>query len=343
MAQSHSQWKNICCNPFNRPNHFVRKKNQLRLVTKWMCEKTPSILPGDKICDSCRKKLTTASPPKPSDSSASASESDGALSPPDEELQVDTGQSLMMVNQCLDTIGETPLTKRKLQYKKYSKQKVIKITTMMQKAVIGDVHSDQTNDEGEIIKQLKEKFSTVGRSEKIQILTVLPKSWSIRRVQKEFGVSDFMARKAKQLITEKGVLSTPNPIPGHSLPQKTVELVSGFYESDEASRMMPGMKDFVLVKTDEGRIHVQKRLVLSNLRELYQMFKDRYPNEAIGFSKFADLRPKHCVLAGASGTHSVCVCTIHQNVKLMMLGAKLSDLTATDGTNGCIVACALFQ
>ena len=51
---------------------------------------------------------------------------------------------------------------------------------MMQKAVLGDVHSDQTNDGGEIIKQLKEKFSTVGRSEKIQILTVLPKSWSIR-------------------------------------------------------------------------------------------------------------------------------------------------------------------
>ena len=83
------------------------------------------------------------------------------------------------------------------------------------------------------------------------------------------------------------------------------------------------------MKTAEGRVHVQKRLVLSNLRELYQMFKDRYPNETIGFSKFADLRPKHCVLAGASGTHSVCVCTIYQNVKLMMLGARIQDLTST--------------
>ena len=40
----------------------------------------------------------------------------------------------------------------------------------------------------------------------------------------------------------------------------------------------------------------------------------------IGFSKFAELRPRYCVLAGASGTHSVCICTIHQNVKLMILG-----------------------
>ena len=120
------------------------------------------------------------------------------------------------LNQCLDTIGKSPFTKRKLQGKKYSKQKVEKITKMMEKAVIGDIKSDDS----EIIQQLKEKFPTAGRSEKIQILTVLPKSWSIRKVQEEFGVSDFMARKAKQLVEEKGVLSTPDPKPGHTLPHR---------------------------------------------------------------------------------------------------------------------------
>ena len=44
------------------------------------------------------------------------------------------------------------------------------------------------------------------------------------------------------------------------------------------------------------------------------------------FSKFAELRPKHCILAGASGTHSVCVCTIHQHLKLMLLSMRLLDL-----------------
>ena len=48
--------------------------------------------------------------------------------------------------------------------------------------------------------------------------------------------------------------------------------------------------------------------------------------EKIGFSKFAELYPQHCVLAEASGTHAVCVCTIHQNVKLMMTGGKIADL-----------------
>ena len=51
--------------------------------------------------------------------------------------------------------------------------------------------------------------------------------------------------------------------------------------------------------------------------------------EKIGFSKFAELRP-NCVLTGASGTHAVCACTIHQNVKLMMIGGKISELSAYD-------------
>ena len=59
---------------------------------------------------------------------------------------------------------------------------------------------------------------------------------------------------------------------------------------------------------------------------MYSEFKSQFPNYKVGFSKFAELRPKHCVLAGASGTHSVCVCTIHQNVKLMVLAVELREL-----------------
>ena len=85
------------------------------------------------------------------------------------------------------------------------------------------------------------------------------------------------------------------------------------------------------VRTAEGRITVQKRLILMNLRELYRLFKDSYPEHKVGFSKFAELRPNNCVLAGANGTHSVCVCTTHQNIKLMMYTIKLGELTTSDG------------
>ena len=36
-----------------------------------------------------------------------------------------------------------------------------------------------------------------------------------------------------------------------------------------------------------------------------------------------ELQPKNVVSSGASDTHNVCVCTLHQNAKLMLEGAKL--------------------
>ena len=63
------------------------------------------------------------------------------------------------------------------------------------------------------------------------------------------------------------------------------EISAPIYESDENSRMMPGKKDCVSVRTEKERIMVQKRLVLMNLRELYRFFKDKYPEQKVGFSK----------------------------------------------------------
>lgn len=108
---------------------------------------------------------------------------------------------------------------------------------------------------------------------------------------------------------------------GQPISDTTRNTVVDFYKDDQVSRNMPGMKDYVSIRTDEGeRIHVQKRLILSNLKELYTFFRSEYPEVQIGFSMFASLRPKNCVLAGAAGMHTVCVCAIHQNVKLMMIG-----------------------
>lgn len=60
------------------------------------------------------------------------------------------------------------------------------------------------------------------------------------------------------------------------------------------------------------------------LNELFSLFKQTYPNLKIGRSLFCSLRPKWCVLPGSTGTHSVCVCKYHQNVKLIIEGAKLN-------------------
>ena len=74
------------------------------------------------------------------------------------------------------------------------------------------------------------------------------------------------------------------------------------------------MKDKVTYKLNGSKVTAQKRLILSTLKKTYHVFKKDLPNNKVGFLKFVSLRPKHVVLHGSSGTHSVCVCTIHQNV-----------------------------
>ena len=46
---------------------------------------------------------------------------------------------------------------------------------------------------------------------------------------------------------------------------------------------MPGKKDFVSVKGEEGRVHIQKRLVLTNLKEVCLLFKERFPTKKSAF------------------------------------------------------------
>ena len=67
---------------------------------------------------------------------------------------------------------------------------------------------------------------------------------------------------------------------------------------------------------------VQKRLLLMNIDELYSKYKDYCSNSLLmkscGRSKFFMLRPDNVVEVGSKGTHNVCVCEKHQNVKLMI-------------------------
>ena len=53
----------------------------------------------------------------------------------------------------------------------------------------------------------------------------------------------------------------------------------------------------------------------------------RHPTVKICLSKFSQLIPQNCILAGASGTHTVCVCVHHENVKLMLDAVDLKEPT----------------
>ncbi len=125
-------------------------------------------------------------------------------------------------------------------------------------------------------------------------------------------------KKSRAVKKKNGILGLCDRKQGKALANELKEEILQFYESDENSRMCPGKKDTVSIRNKDGdKIKHQKRLVLSNLCELYATWKEANPYKKVGFSTFAAQRPKYCVLAGSTGTHAVCVCKYHQNPKLM--------------------------
>lgn len=181
----------------------------------------------------------------------------------------------------------------------------------------------------EILNALKDKFSSLPYNDpdRMRILTIAPLSWSIRKIASKFGTTIHMAKKAKDLRSSKGILPKITSKVGQSLPDETVEKVKQFYVNDSNSRIMSGKKEVVSLKSDGKKTIEQKRLVLYNLKELHAKYKEENIDHPVGFSKFCQLRPKYCVLAGACGTHSVCVCVTHQNCKLMLDAINVAYLT----------------
>ena len=138
----------------------------------------------------------------------------------------------------------------------------------------------------------------------IQILTIAPQSWSRSKVANFFNVSEYLVCKSRKLAETKGILESPDSKKGKTISEEVRQSVLLFYEDDEYSRLMPGTKDYVSISRN---VHKQKRLPLCNLNELYAAYKDKYPHNKIGLSKFCSQRPKWCITVSASGSHSVCM------------------------------------
>jgi hypothetical protein len=275
-----------CCDPFKI--HEIAVSKGLRTVSHQIRNEHLSLQfsSSDQLCTSCRKRVS-ASPKECELSQSDQSDVDeecevechvtGATSgssATQEDAFVSPGHELSVLNASLCILGESPIEKRKAANQKfYGAEKARKISVAVKRRIelgTGSTLADEPeheNPEYEIIEQLKEKFrSCTKRSDKIHVLTVLPKSWTRKQVMEQFGATEYMARKAKSLVKEKGILSTPNPRAGKTLPQITADRVQTFYHCDEISRVMPGKKDCVSVSIEGVRQNVQKRLVLCNLR-----------------------------------------------------------------------------
>lgn len=305
-----------CCDPFKQ--HGVRITKALRTVDIETAKQL-KIKPGQKICVSCRKK-------------AIEQESPDLESASDEEFEPSSAVAHNL-NTSITTLGCSPLKpvgdrdklgygKRKIsQVEQIVKSKLSKVL----KIPITDLHEKTTpvctttsSDLETLMTLIKKKYEVSSKQKKLQLLTLAPESWTIKKTSEEFGATEYLVRKARELRNIHGILPEPQVKAGKPLSTETIKLVVDFYQSDEYSRICPGQKDFVSVRTNSGtREQKQKRLLLINLKELYLEFIKEHKVK-IGFSTFCTLRPQHCVLVDSKSAHSVCVCEQHQNVVLLL-------------------------
>lgn len=342
-----------CCKPF--PG--TRCSKNLRKVTEKVIDKLKSMECNKhldtsmSICDSCRlfnkvnihddmqpdqpatrEEQPAITEPQPSGSRdyleevPSATSITSASSQESVTPNYSIAHNVDLFNAGVAGINVSPVSTRKLKNAAYPKQKYLDIQKGLRKHIFG-FESDEPIDElkqkaanfDEMVSQLQEKFNDpeCTRDDKLRILSVLPKSWKTQDVTKHFDVPFYLVNQARDLTAEKGILSTRNDRIGHGLDAAVKDEIQQFFDSDLVSRAMPGQNDFVSVKKNGKRQHIQKRLLLCSLREAYTNFKE-INNNHISFSSFAALRPFHCKLLGSSGSHNICVCTIHENIELMI-------------------------
>nr|XP_047122478.1 uncharacterized protein LOC124805966 [Hydra vulgaris] len=169
----------------------------------------------------------------------------------------------------------------------------------------------KAEDLNKLILSMQEKLKTPNRRD----------SWPLRKAGEVFNISKSTITKARKLKFEKGILTLPEKTNIVRIESDIINKVESFYCNDQFSRQLPGIKDFVSVSKNK---HVLKRLLLSNLKELFIEFKLEHHQPKIGFSKFSQLKPKWCIYyAGQKGTYAVCICAKHQNLKLMFSAVKL--------------------
>lgn len=323
-----------CSDPLNY--HKKPAKKSLREITLAHLSRPTNtkvnLIPGKALCTTCNKKLFKQN---------IGIEDDNTLDGPSYEPPEN---SIHLLDQTCSALGISPASKlRKLSSDKRAsaiETKVSKISATLKRKLYDNfaeeseslasplqIPDDKFNSEEyeKLVVKLKEKCSVSNKEETVKIISLLPSSWSRHKISQEFNVSERLVKLARDLEKKQGIMpDLAKRISGNVLSPETLNKVTEFYLCEENSRICPGKKDYVAVRIDGKSMHKQKQLLLCNLNELYVKFKETYPNIKIGRSKFCDLRPKWCIIAGASGTHSVCVCSYHQNVKLMIDGAGLN-------------------
>ena len=88
-----------------------------------------------------------------------------------------------------------------------------------------------------------------------------------------------------------------------------------FYQCNDVSRMAPGKRDVVTVRSSYGKEKVQRRHLYMSIKETFNFFLTEHPNIKTGLTKFEYLPPEQVKFSFETPAN-VCTCIYHQNVIL---------------------------
>ena len=182
-----------------------------------------NLAPSQKLCPMYRNKLPVREQSETDRRNSDVSDEINYI----EEMN-SIEQDRQDISKCFQSVGISPLKvhsqplsgrvnlgKRKLN---------TAISTVQEKVVTpGEINLDTSTTEdvdllrikaenfGRLMQLIKEKLSTIKTSrEIIQVLTLAPQTWSIKKVANFVNVTEYSARKAGSLVQEKGILALPD-------------------------------------------------------------------------------------------------------------------------------------
>ena len=328
--KSHQQ---KCTNLFG--DHSSPRKTKLKDVTFDLARQAREftvldLIPFQKICNACESKLISLIEVEKkrkemsyiNESSTEDTEEEVYGTPPEEEISRIDNQH--KVDQVFDTLNLSPIKSNKVTDAKYLAEKLQQLPKACSEKLGVELDSEEEDKSEEICRNIKKDLKEMTKREKVAVIGVLPKSWSVNQIQEKTGAS-------RRLISEvkKGTVSHERKANKNRIPEKHKQAVRDFFMDSRISYHCPGTNDKISIKMDDGKkVQVQKLLLNMKIHVAYNMFRAENPNIDICFSSFHSLKPRQCVVVGKNkSSHRQCLCIYHNNCELLIDSSILGELT----------------
>jgi hypothetical protein len=240
--------------------------------------------------------------------------------------------TLQETNAVLIVLDESPLTNRKRRSSTYLKTKSEKIAKKLHIDSPPNAKVNCVNCDTMMNILLTQYNSCKTKGEKMVIVsTAIAMKTPLKKIVRCFNCTLHFARCAKKHFKSKGLFVQPEKFKRNSACKAIEALVIEFYNCDENTKLMPGLRDRIIIREIVDGIRVkryeQKRVLLDSVSALFKKFKLENPYAKIGKSKFYQLKPKYVVSPDKAALRT-CLCIKHENAKLLFKFGGIETMTA---------------